>query len=173
MGGSLPGNGKWKLILDLSWNLGIPGMSHVWTRMFWNYLGSPFVKHYSIPMSLNESITPSKLVRGFLQKCRQFVQIEPAPFPFACDFSLSSDPHPSRWIISPNHTPTFPPSVCLVTSTLPPIFGLNFRFPTEFWQKLIFLSLSFQPPTLIFTHWSTAYSNHYTTICLDWLWIFT
>jgi len=87
--------------------------------------------------------------------------------------SLSSDPHPSRWIISPNHTPTFPPSVCLVTSTLPPIFGLNFRFPTEFWQKFIFLSLSFQPPTLIFTHWSTAYSNHYTTICLDWIWIFT
>jgi len=26
--------------------------------------------------------------RGFLQKCRQFVQIEPALFPFACDFSL-------------------------------------------------------------------------------------
>lgn len=29
----------------------------------------------------------------------------------------------------------------------------------KFWQKLIFLSLSFQPPTLIFTRWSTAYSN--------------
>ena len=110
--------------------------------------------------------------RGFLQNVANSCRLNQRCFRLLV-ISLSSDPHPSRWVISPNRTPTFPPSVCPVTSTLPPIFGLNSRFPTEFWQKLIFLSLSFQPPTLIFTHWSTAYSNHYTTICLDWIWIFT
>lgn len=111
--------------------------------------------------------------RGFLQNVANSCRLNQHCFRLLV-ISLSSDPHPSRWVISPNRTPTFPPSVCPVTSTLPPIFGLNSRFPTEVLAKahIPVAEFSTADPNF-YSLINRLFKPHYTTICLDWIWIFT